>query len=161
MSISIQEVATGFHENWKFWEKDETNEAWAINRDEVEQSLVELHKKYNVKLIWIDASYWYPDVRQWKNRHNWNITEVPPTDSIMAPIAKQFLQDLVEGDFKHGNDRDVNRYAFRALLRENGSFGKASKKLPDRIDLLVSAVLANGARNWVNNQEEQEFFILS
>lgn len=162
MSISIMEAdgVNAFHENYAFWEKDESDETWAINRDEVEQKLIELHRNYDVQLIWIDAAYWYPDVRNWRKKHGWNITEVPPTDSQMAPLAREFLQDLVEGEISHGNDYDVNRYAFRALLRENGSFGKASKKPQDRIDLLVSFILANGARNWVLNQEPAEAFIL-
>lgn len=158
--IVICEIATGFTEVWEFWEKDETDPSWAINRDEVEASLLRLTKKFKVKLMWVDAAYWYPDMRKWKVKYRWPITEVPPTDARMAPIAREFLQDLVEGGFKHGNDKNLNKYAFRALLRENGSFGKASKKMGDRIDLLVGAILANAAKNWVNNKPKQQFIRL-
>lgn len=158
--IVITELATGFTEVWEFWEKDETNPAWAINREEVEQSLLRLTKKYKLKLMWADCAYWIPDIRKWKQKYRWPITEVPPVDARMAPIAREFLQDLVEGGFLHGNDKNLNRYAFRALLRENGSFGKASKKMVDRIDLLVGAILANGAKNWVKNKPTQQYMRL-
>lgn len=155
-AIVIQEVETGFVEVWEFWEKDELDPEWAINREDVYSSLKKLSEKYDIQLMWVDASYWDLDVRKWDKLYDFNVEIVPPSAARMTPLAHQFTQDLVEGIVKHGDDKELNKYSFRALLKDDGSFTKASNKMIDRIDLLVAAILANGARNFIEGREPKK-----
>ena len=162
--IIIQEIETGHIEVWEFWEKDELNPEWFVSRDEVFESLKLLDAKYGVELAWVDASYWHQEIPAWNDYFSWHSQKINPTTPTMVPLAVAFLKDLTEQLITHPNNEKLNEYSLRALKREDGGFGKASAKPSDRIDLLVGAILANGARSFILNseeEEEQELFILS
>lgn len=160
-AIVIQEISTGHIEVWKIWEKDELDDSWVVSRDDVFDSLKFLDGKYDIQLAWVDASFWFPEIYKWNEHFSWHSEKVTPTSHTMVPLAQQFLQDLVEMQISHPNDEKLNEYSLRALRREDGGFGKASAKMLDRIDLLVAAILANAARNFIamQNDEEQEFIV--
>jgi phage terminase large subunit-like protein len=67
----------------------------------------------------------------------------------MAPLAQQFLADVVAGDLTHDGDKRLTRHVLNAVATEAGSFRKEKKNSPRKIDLLACAVLANGARQAV------------
>ena len=150
-AIIIQEISTGFLQIYKIWEEDVTDKEWRVDRDEVRDAIGELSEYYNILLMWADASYWEADIRKWEKDLPFTVTIVPPTLSRMTPIANDFLKDISEKVIGHGGDKKLDEYCFRAIRREDGGFGKISKKREDRIDLLVASILANGARNWVKD----------
>jgi phage terminase large subunit-like protein len=71
----------------------------------------------------------------------------------MAPLAQQFIADLVAKDLGHDGDKRLERHVLNAVATESGSFKKEKKASPRKIDLLACAVLANGARHQTKDRK--------
>jgi phage terminase large subunit-like protein len=144
--IVIQDLNTGTLAVHAVWEPDPNNPDWTVDRHDVNAAIEKLFNDYDVKMLWADPSFYEPDVLEWSKRWRNRVERIPPTNHRIAPMAQQFIADLVAGSIGHDGDRRLERHVLNAVATEAGSFRKEKKSSPRKVDLLACAVLANGAR---------------
>jgi phage terminase large subunit-like protein len=145
--IVICDVETGILKVHAVWEPDPTNPDWTVDRADVNAAIQRLFEDYQVKMLWADPSFYEPDVLEWSKQWRNRVERIPPTNHRMAPLAQQFIADLVAKELGHDGDKRLERHVLNAVATEAGSFKKEKKASPRKIDLLACAVLANGARH--------------
>ena len=151
--IVICDVETGTLKVHAVWEPDATNPDWTVDRADVNAAIQKLFENYNVKMLWADPSFYEPDVLEWSRQYRNRVERIPPTNHRMAPLAQQFIADLVAKDLGHDGDRRLERHVLNAVATESGSFKKEKKASPRKIDLLACSVLANGARHQTKDRK--------
>lgn len=129
------------------WEPDLTDPDWTVDRADVNAAIEKMFDKYDVRMLWCDPSFYEPDVLEWSKRWKRRVERIPPTNHRIAPMAQQFIADLVAKEIGHNGDPILQRHVLNAVATEAGSFKKEKKASPRKIDLLACAVLANGARH--------------
>lgn len=152
--LVIQDVETGTIAVHAVWEPDVTNPDWVVDRADVNAAVEQMFEKYNVKMLWCDPSFYEPDVLEWSKRWKRRVERIPPTNHRIAPMAQQFIADLVAGDIGHADDPRLTRHVLNAVATEAGSFRKEKKASPRKVDLLACAVLANGARHATKDRKQ-------
>jgi phage terminase large subunit-like protein len=150
--IVICDVETGTLKVHAVWEPDPTNPEWTVDRADVNAAIQKLFENYNVKMLWADPSFYEPDVLEWSRQYRNRVERIPPTNHRMAPLAQQFIADLVNKELGHDGDRRLERHVLNAVATESGSFKKEKKASPRKIDLLACSVLANGARHQIKDR---------
>jgi phage terminase large subunit-like protein len=145
--IVICDTETGTLKVHAVWEPDPSNPDWTVDRADVNAAIKRLFEDYQVKMLWCDPSFYEPDVLEWSKQWRNRVERIPPTNHRMAPLAQQFIADLVAKDLGHDGDKRLERHVLNAVATEAGSFKKEKKASPRKIDLLACAVLANGARH--------------
>lgn len=144
--IVIQDVNTGTLAVAAVWEPDPQNPEWTVDRADVNAAIKRVFDEYDVKMLWCDPSFYEPDVLEWSKQWRHRVERIPPTNHRIAPMAQQFIADLVAGDIGHDGDPRLKRHVLNAVATESGSFRKEKRGSPRKVDLLACAVLANGAR---------------
>ncbi len=144
--IVICDINTGTLKVHAVWEPDPTDPDWVVDRQEVNAAIQKLFDDYDVKMLWADPSFYEPDVLEWSKQWRKRVERIPPTNGRMAPLAQQFIADIVAKEIGHDGDKTLERHVLNAVATEAGSFRKEKKNSPRKIDLLACAVLANGAR---------------
>lgn len=150
--IVLQDVNTGTFKVHAVWEPDPQNPDWTVDRADVNAAIEKLFDTYNVQMLWADPSFYEPDVLEWSKRWRRRVERIPPTNHRIAPMAQQFLADLVAREIGHDGDPTLSRHVLNAVATEAGSFRKEKKASPRKVDLLACAVLANGARHAVKDR---------
>lgn len=141
------DVETGTLKVLAVFEPDPSDPDWTVDRNDVNAAVKKMFETYNVQMLWCDPSFYEPDVLEWSRQWKRRVERIPPTNHRMAPLAQQFLADLVAKDIGHDGDSRLQRHVLNAVATESGSFRKEKKASPRKIDLLACAVLANGARH--------------
>lgn len=152
--IVIQDVATGTLGVHQVWEPDPQDPEWTVDQHEVEASIEKLFQTYDVQMLWCDPSFYEANVLGWSKTYKRRVERIPPTNHRVAPMAQQFLADLVSGEIGHDGDARLTRHVLNAVATEAGSFRKEKKNSPRKIDLLACAVLANGARQATKQRQK-------
>lgn len=146
--IVLIDMATGILKVHKVWEPDPQDPEWTVDRAEVNSAIEKLFTDYDVKMLWCDPSFYEPDVLEWSKRWRNKVERIPPTNHRMAPMAQQFIADLVAKEIGHdGKSPELTRHVLNAVATEVGSFRKEKRSSPRKVDLLACAILANGARH--------------
>lgn len=140
------DVETGTMSVLACFEPDHTNPDWTVDRADVNRAVEKMFETYDVKMLWCDPSFYEPDVLEWSKRWKNKVERIPPTNHRIAPMAQQFLADLIAREIGGDGDSRLTRHVLNAVATEAGSFKKEKKNSPRKIDLLACAVLANGAR---------------
>ena len=143
--IVIRDVNTGTLAVHCVWEPDPNDPDWVVDRADVNAAVEKLFDQYDVQMLWCDPSFYEPDVLEWSKRWRRKVERIPPTNHRIAPMAQQFLADIVAGQLGHDGDTRLQRHVLNAVATEAGSFRKEKKGSPRKVDLLACAVLANGA----------------
>lgn len=146
------DVATGTLKVIAVWEPDPNDPEWTVNRDDVNKAIEKMFENYDVRMLWCDPSFYEPDVLTWSQKWRRRVERIPPTNHRIAPMAQQFLADLVAKDIGHDGDPRLQRHVLNAVATEAGSFKKEKRMSPRKVDLLACAVLANGARHAVKDR---------
>lgn len=141
------DVATGTMSVMACWEPDHSDPEWTVDRADVNRAVEKMFENYNVKMLWCDPSFYEPDVLEWSKRWKKRVERIPPTNHRIAPLAQQFIADLVAKEIGGDQDPRLERHVLNAVATEAGSFKKEKKNSPRKVDLLACAVLANGARH--------------
>ena len=141
------DVNTGTMKVLALWEPDPSDPEWTVDRDDVNAAIEQMFEKYQVKMLWADPSFYEPDVLAWSKKWRRKVERIPPTNHRMAPMAQQFLADLVAKEIGHNGDPALQRHVLNAVATDTGSFKKEKKNSPRKVDLLACAILANGARH--------------
>ena len=138
------------------WEPDPQNPDWTVDRAEVNAAIEHMFENYKVIMLWADPSFYEPDVLEWSKKFRGKVERIPPTTHRIAPLAQQFLADLVAGEIGGDQDPRLERHVLNAVATESGSFRKEKKNSPRKVDLLACAVLANGARHAKKDRQKTE-----
>lgn len=141
------DVATGILKVLAVWEPDPTDPEWTVDRNDVNAAIKKMFDTYDVKMLWCDPSFYEPDVLEWSKQWKRRVERIPPTNHRIAPMAQQFVQDIVSGEIGHDGDPRLQRHVLNAVATDSGSFRKEKRGSPRKVDLLACAVMANGARN--------------
>lgn len=149
------DVETGTLKVLAVFEPDTSDPDWAVSRDDVNAAIDKMFTNYDVQMLWADPSFYEPDVLTWSQKWKRRVERIPPTNHRMAPMAQQFITDLVAKDIGHDGDTRLQRHVLNAVATEAGSFRKEKKSSPRKIDLLACSVLANGARNMLAGKKRQ------
>jgi phage terminase large subunit-like protein len=147
------DIKTGTMKVLAVFEPDPTDPDWTVNRDDVNAAVEKMFETYDVRMLWADPSFYEPDVLAWSQRWKRRVERIPPTNHRIAPMAQQFIADLVAKEIGHDGDPRLQRHVLNAVATEAGSFKKEKKNSPRKIDLLACAVLANGARHATKDRE--------
>lgn len=153
--IVLVDVNTGTLKVHAVWEPDPNDPDWTVDRTEVNAAIARLFSEYNVRMLWCDPSFYGPDVDEWATIYRNRVERIPPTGARMAPMAQQFLADLVGGSIGGDGDPRLTRHVLNAVATESGSFKKERKHSPRKVDLLACAVLANGAKHAAKPRKTQ------
>jgi phage terminase large subunit-like protein len=140
------DVKTGTMSVLACFEPDPSDPEWTVDRHDVNRAVEKMFENYNVEMLWCDPSFYEPDVLEWSKRWRRKVERIPPTNHRIAPMAQQFLADLIAKEIGGDGDSRLTRHVLNAVATEAGSFKKEKKASPRKIDLLACAVLANGAR---------------
>ena len=140
------DIETGTMSVMACWEPDPSDPDWTVDRHDVNRAVEKMFERYNVSMLWCDPSFYEPDVLEWSKRWKHRVERIPPTNHRVAPMAQQFLADLIGKEIGGDGDSRLTRHVLNAVATEAGSFKKEKKNSPRKIDLLACAVLANGAR---------------
>ncbi len=150
--IVLQDVATGTLAVHAVWEPDPNDPEWTVDRADVNAAIQRLFDEYDVKMLWCDPSFYEPDVLEWSKQWKRRVERIPPTNHRVAPMAQQFLADVIAKEIGHDGDPRLQRHVLNAVATEAGSFKKEKRMSPRKVDLLACAVLANGARQVVKDR---------
>lgn len=153
--IVLIDVATGILKVHRVWEPDPQDPDWTVDRADVNAAIERLFADYDVKMLWCDPSFYEPDVLEWSKRWRHRVERIPPTNHRIAPMAQQFISDLVSKEIGHDGDARLERHVLNAVATEAGSFKKEKKASPRKVDLLACSVLANGARQATKDRKKQ------
>lgn len=145
--LVAMDVATGTLKVIAVWEPDPNDPEWTVDRADVNAAVEKLFEDYDVRMLWCDPSFYEPDVLEWSKRWRNRVERIPPTNHRIAPMAQQFVADIVAGDIGHDGDPRLQRHVLNAVATESGSFRKEKKHSPRKVDLLACAIMANGARH--------------
>jgi phage terminase large subunit-like protein len=145
--LVIQDVDTGTFKVISVWEPDPNDPEWTVDRADVNAAVQKMFDTYDVKMLWCDPSFYEPDVLEWSKQWRRRVERIPPTNHRIAPMAQQFIADLVAKEIGHDGDARLQRHVLNAVATEAGSFRKEKRGSPRKVDLLACAVLANGARH--------------
>lgn len=148
------DVETGTMSVMAVWEPDHSDPDWTVDRADVNRAVEKMFENYNVKMLWCDPSFYEPDVLEWSKRWKRRVERIPPTNHRIAPMAQQFIADLVAKEIGGDLDPRLQRHALNAVATEAGSFKKEKKNSPRKVDLLACAVLANGARHATKDRKQ-------
>ena len=148
------DVETGTLKVLAVFEPDPNDPDWVVSRDDVNAAIENMFNNYDVRMLWADPSFYEPDVLAWSQRWKRRVERIPPTNQRMAPMAQQFIADLVAKEIGHDGDPRLQRHVLNAVATEAGSFKKEKKNSPRKIDLLACSVLANGARHSVKGRKK-------
>ena len=153
--IVIQDVDTGILAVHSVWEPDPQDPEWTVDRADVNASIQRLFETYDVKMLWCDPSFYEPDVLEWSKQWKRRVERIPPTNGRIAPMAQQFLADVIAKEISHNGDPTLQRHVLNAVATEAGSFKKEKRMSPRKVDLLACAVLANGARHAIKDRQKK------
>lgn len=145
--LVICDMETGVLQVEALFEPDPNDPEWTVDRYEVNKVIERMFEKYDVQMLWCDPSFYEPDVLEWSKRWRKRVERIPPTNHRMAPMAQQFVADIVAKSIGHNGDPRLDRHISNAVATESGSFRKEKKSSPRKVDLVACSVLANGARN--------------
>lgn len=148
------DVETGTMSVIACWEPDHSDPDWTVDRADVNRAVEKMFETYNVKMLWCDPSFYEPDVLEWSKRWKRRVERIPPTNHRIAPMAQQFLADIVAKEIGGDQDPRLKRHVLNAVATEAGSFKKEKKNSPRKVDLLACAVLANGARHATKDRKQ-------
>lgn len=153
--IVVQDLETGTLAVHAVWEPDFDDPDWVVERTDVNAAVERLFDEYDVRMLWCDPSFYEQDVLEWSKRWRRRVERIPPTNNRIAPLAQQFLADVIAGEIGHDGDSRLQRHVLNAVATEAGSFKKEKRMSPRKVDLLACAVLANGARQAVKDRPKQ------
>lgn len=143
------DLETGLLEILDCWEKDYSDPNWVVPRDEVLAAQVRIFKEYDVVKMWCDPAFFQSDVDIWAKQNRGRVERIPQSNARMVPMTEQLKIDMLNGGVFHGDDNRLRRHFMNAVQDDTGKVKKEKRGSKNKIDFVVCAILANGARNKV------------
>jgi phage terminase large subunit-like protein len=138
--LVICDLDSGLLQVEALFEPDPNDPEWTVDRYEVGKVIERMFDTYDVKMLWADPSFYEPDVLEWSKRWRKRVERIPPTNHRMAPMAQQFVADVVSGSVGHNGDPRLTRHIANAIATESGSFRKEKKSSPRKVEDRKSVV---------------------
>lgn len=152
-------IETGFQWVAGVWECPfGNNEKWQVPVEEVDDTVAQIFKQYNVWRMYADPPYWQSWLATWVSKYgDEKIVEWwTNRRKQMSYALENFETAIVSGDISHDGNQVLTRHlgnAFRHDLKQRDEEGKAlwliRKDRPDskfKIDVAMAAVLSWAAR---------------
>lgn len=137
------------------WEPNRQPDGYVIPRDEVKAAIEEAFNNYNVIKLWADPTHFEDMLKELANKYRNKVERIPNSPSRIAPMARQFIEDIIYKEIGHTGEEALTRHVLNAVATESGSYKKEKPKSPNKIDLLACAVMANGARHANKNKNTE------
>lgn len=151
------DINTGLMEVLYKWEKDMTNTNWFVDIEEVKEAMVKLQSRFDVKLVYADPSRHQEVVKTWIRDYGRRaVRDIPPSPTRMFPMGEEFREDLYTGLLKHNGDKRFREHVLNATRSVKGLPKKDKPDSPKKIDFLMCAILANGARRELLDYKKRE-----
>lgn len=150
------DIATGMMEVLYKWEQDRTNKSWFVDVEEVKAAMVDIQKRFDVKMVYADPSRHQEVIKTWiRDYGRTTIRDIPPSPARMFPMCEEFREDLYKGELKHNADKRFREHVLNAVTSIRGLPKKDKPDSPLKIDFLICAVLANGARRELQDKQRR------
>jgi phage terminase large subunit-like protein len=150
-------VETGLMEVLYCWEKDPLDPEWQVPVDDVEDAMDKVMADYNVALVYCDPSWYRGTVQRWRKAYGSSkVIEIPPMPTRMAPMSQDWKSDVLNGQLWHVGEKKLSTHVRNAVENIKGTPQKERPKSPNKIDFLMCAILANGARHQVLDKKSKK-----
>ena len=161
------DLETGLMQVLYGWEKDQNNPDWFVDVYEVKASMDRVFENFDVVKLYADPSRHQDVVAEWKLKYGSRIVrDIPPHPSRMVPMSETFRTNLYNREL-HWNNCEKNdgrrshfisssrftEHVMNAFLSEKGLPRKEQRNSSRKIDFLVCAILANGARSEILDKD--------
>lgn len=141
------DLDTGLMEVLYKWEKDLSNPNWYVDVQEVNDAMDNIMKDYDVYKVYCDASQYRGEVKSWERKYGSSkVRDIPQSITRMLEMGNDFRTDLYAGTLKQNGDKRFKEHVLNAVTSIKGTAKKDKPGSPNKIDFLICAILANGAR---------------
>lgn len=158
-ALVATEVETGFQWLVKEWAMPAGAESWSVDEQDVDATVAEVFRTYEVWRMYCDPPYWENTIARWAGQYGDKVVVSFPTNSPrrMSPAVQTFAHAIREGVLSHNGDERLAT-AIGNAKRENLNFyddegrplwvfGKmGGKDSPNKIDAAVAACICWQAR---------------
>ena len=129
------------------WERQpEDPDTWQVDREDVDEKVKDLFKRYRVIRMGCDPAYWRSEIQAWQKEHGRRkVLEWKVTNARMGPACTEAYKRIKEGDFGHSGNETVRRHVRNAISKSVAE-GHVTirKQTPDseyKIDAAVTVVI--------------------
>lgn len=141
------------------WEHPGGGQQWTVDHDEVERTVYEAFRRWDVVEMTADPPYWGQQLERWAS-------EFGPDRVIafntfvrkrMAEAVSQFYQAVTTGSVSHDGHPGLARHIGNATLKETAQgayITKESKGSPHKIDAAIAAVIGYARSSWHHRTPE-------
>lgn len=153
------DVDTGVIQTLAAWHKPDSGakvsalhkgKQWLVPREEVEEAFQMIMANYEVLRFWFDPHLFETDAERWiKQFPKKNLIEgIPQSPARMNPMSARFREDFYDGKIlAYSGDKKLREHVTNAIIYDSGRVAKEKGKPEAKVDLLLAAIMANGARN--------------
>lgn len=136
----------------RIWEKPNgpAGNGWQVPREEVAAAVDDAFSMHDVVRMYCDPPYWQDYVDKWASMYGEKVVLEfwTMSTSRMAKALERFHTAITAGEMTHSGDEVLTRHVGNAIaVKRAGGMQVNKRKDNDKIDALVSTVLAYEARN--------------
>lgn len=132
------------------WEPPDGDEAWRVPILEVEQTIRDACRRWDVVEVTADPFRWARTL-QLLNSEGIFITEFNQTSARLTPATTDAYQAAINGEISHSGNKDLARHIGNATVTEDARgvrLAKEKRGSHRRIDLAVCVVMAHSRATW-------------
>jgi phage terminase large subunit-like protein len=148
----------------KHWQRPfDADPAWQLDYDDVEDTLRDIWRDFNVKEVVADPHLWEQTLHKLSN-DGLTIVEFPQRDERMVRATEGLYQAVVKNSVTHDGNEMLARHMAnaRTLQTSRGiKLTKATKKSPLKIDLAVAGVMAFGVASVLKPAKKPRIYSMS
>jgi phage terminase large subunit-like protein len=138
------------------------DETFRIDVQEVEQTIREACRRYNVLEVVADPYRWTRTLQVLQDERI-PVSEFPQSPSRMTPATTGLYEAVVNGAVTHDGDPTLARHVANAVLRVDSRGSRLQKEHRDskrRIDLAVAAVMAHDRARALASRPKAAIYVL-
>lgn len=144
------EVESGAMHVLALWRNETNDPDWSVPREDVLTQIENALDTYVVKAFYSDPTFFQTDIEMLSRKYRrTRFSAIWQSRSRMAPMTAGFKLGITNGQLKHSGDLRLREHVLNAILKPSGMVAKEKARSPKKIDLLVCAILAYGAREEV------------
>lgn len=133
------------------WGKDEPG--WQVDRDEVDATVHEAFKRYNVTEAVCDPYGWRSDIQRWSKKYgSTRVLEFPSyIYSRMGPFTDSLATAVKQQQMTHDGNEVLAQHVANARAKQTSAgdvIVKDRKHSPRKIDSAVTSIMSFGRANW-------------
>ncbi|MGX1768815.1 terminase TerL endonuclease subunit [Dietzia sp. NPDC055343] len=132
------------------WEPPDGDESWRVPILEVEQTIRQACRRWNVLELTADPFRWARTL-QLLDSEGIPVTEFNQTSARLTPATTDAYQAAINGEISHSGNTDLARHVGNATVTEDARgvrLAKEKRGSHRRIDLAVCVVMAHSRATW-------------